>query len=460
MVPNQFKAVSNHFHQGVRYNLCGSIMYELIKTVHNFFLLNILANSDYGLIASVISIIYFASKVADIGAASSLSLMFVHLTQSRQSCKNLLKKYYLYPHLPLMLIIAVCIAWTHHYHIPGAGASHFLVWALVPIIMLGESIRYFLRIFLHAAFKSKHVVLIEVLLYIIFVTMVWLPYLLFGRPIDLSGFLVAHVIDTWICTSIFIGYTYFLYTKLPAQTNQPPHPSPTRIWYTKIINYSVRISRDFFASNFLTPLFAYKCGLEAAGAFYFASVIVNALHSTIKMSIHYPANGLLWNLHSSSHTTKKEAFTLLFHKLTTLIIPIIVFITINHTWLFRLGNYGHINATTMFIIGALISIAILDSLLLLYEQFYIAEQATHSFLLLKILEGILLYGFVIKSHQTTLLTLLLDAVMIKLLSFIITILNAFSRWKIKPAIVIQRCWLIGVSIISGVFYYTMYLFFR
>ncbi|KKQ49481.1 MAG: hypothetical protein US69_C0005G0039 [candidate division TM6 bacterium GW2011_GWF2_38_10] len=457
MIPNQFKIVSNNFHQGVRYNLCGSIMYELIKTVHNFFLLNILTHSDYGLIASVISIIYFASKVADIGAASSLSLMFMHLTQSRLAFKKLFKKYYLYPHIPLMLIIALCIAWTNHYHIQ---ASHFWVWALVPIIMLGESIRYFLRIFLHAAFKSRHVVFIEVLLYVGFVAMVWIPYLLYQRPIDLAGFLIAHVIDTWVCTTIFIGYTYFFYTKLPAQTNPPPHPSTTRIWYTKIINYSVRISRDFFASNFLTPLFAYKCGLEAAGAFYFASVIVNALHSTIKMSIHYPANGLLWNLHTSSHTTKKEAFSLLFHKLTTLIIPIIIFIAINHSWLLRLGNYGHMTSTTMLIIAALISIAILDSLLLLYEQFYIAEQATHSFLLLKVLECILLYSFVIKSTQTTLLSLLIYAVMIKLLSFGITILNAFSRWRIKPTILIQRRWLIGASIISGIFYYIMYLFFR
>jgi hypothetical protein len=318
-----FDTLSNKFHAGVRWNFVGSIIYESVKAVHNFFLFGIMDSAVYGLLGSTFSIMYFASKIADLGATSSLPPFFHYITRNKQSFRRIMGKHYALPHLPLVVVVALAalILYARQFVItPGRAVL------LIPIIIGLEVVRYFLRLFLHAAFKSKAVVVIEVTSFINFIALIWIPHLALGHPLTITNILIPHAIDSCLCVGVFLYLLAKFYQTLPATDDPPSRPSIKRMTATKAINYTLRMSRDLFTSNFLTPLFALKCGLGQAGIFYFATVIVNTIQSTIKMSVHYPANGLLSNLKESSHLTKKAAFTMLCQKLTKLITPIVIFI--------------------------------------------------------------------------------------------------------------------------------------
>ncbi len=445
---SNYNNISNKFHLGVRWNLAGSIIYETIKAVHNFFLFNLINQATYGLLGSTLSIIYFSSKIADLGATSSLPPFFHYIMRNKQTFTRIMLKHYLLPHLPLVLLIATgsAIIYTNQF------ISSTTITIAIPIIISFEVVRYFLRIFLHAAFKSKAVVIIEVGLFMIFVALIWLPHILFGMPLTIKNILMVHIFDSVTCVAIFLVVLARFYHSLPSTAEPTSRPSIKRMTATKIVNYLLRISRDLFTSNFLTPLFALKCGLGQAGIFYFATIIVNTIQSTIKMSIHYPANGLLSNLKESPHITKKAAFSMLCQKLTKLLTPIIIFLMINHQFILSLSKKTtNITTNTLAMILLFLLITFIESFFLLYEQFYVIEEASTRLFMFKILEFILFYVFVIKNPSASIIVLISTVAAIKIFSFGLTALNAFSRWQLAPVIKPNVKAIIGWFVVSLLF---------
>jgi hypothetical protein len=195
----------------------------------------------------------------------------------------------------------------------------------------------------------------------------------------------------------------------------------------------LRLSREVFTANFLTPFFAVKFGFEYAGIFYLAAVIAHSIQSVLKISVGYLGNAILANLKNSSQSEKKRAFELLTQKLSTLIIPILIILFINHGKILSYANYATLNAATIGLALLFLTIQILDFILSLYEQFYIMEEASIKFFFYKILEFVLFYLFISYSaHSKSLATILFGIISIKMMSFAIISLNAYSNWKIKP----------------------------
>lgn len=452
-----FDTISTKFHAGVRWNFFGSIMYETTKAIHNFFLFGLMDHATYGLLGSTLSIIYFASKIADFGATSSLPPFFHHIMRNKQTFRRIIGKHYLLPHIPLIIVVAVIatLIYSKHFNTISMGngtvGTEHLTILLVLLIIALECVRYFLRIFLHAAFKSKAVVITEVILFINFVALVWIPYLILGQRLSMLNVLRAHIIDSSLCVIIFVIILGYFYRSLPSSDEPTRRPSIKHMTATKAINYTLRISRDLFTSNFLTPLFALKCGLGQAGIFYFATIVVNTIQSTIKMSIHYPANGLLSHIKESSHVTKKAAFSMLCQKLTKLITPIIIFMVINYQGILKLGHQTSATTTTLAMALILLFITLIESFFLLYEQFYVIEETSLRLFMFKLLEFVLFYAFVIRSTSTTTITLIALVALIKLFSFGLTAINAFARWHIAPDIKLNVKTIIGWFIVSLLF---------
>ena len=113
-VPNCYNTVKKKFSAGFRWSLWGSITYELIKTFHYFLLLMMLDTFTYGLVGSIFSIIYFTTKLADIGSTYSLPPFFHLFFKSRASFKRLFFNYFFLPQLPI-ISAAACISTSIYY---------------------------------------------------------------------------------------------------------------------------------------------------------------------------------------------------------------------------------------------------------------------------------------------------------------------------------------------------------
>ncbi len=428
---NSLNLLEAQFHKEFRWAVSGSMLYEACKTLHNILLTYYLTPKEYGLIASSLSFIYLITKIADFGASTSI-LPFYHLfIKSKQNFKWLLCKFYLFPHIPLLLSMAtIATIFLAFYKSTSIGLPMLLIIAATIVL---ESIRSFLRLFLYTSLECKKTVFTDVASFLFYLFLVWTPYLLFNYPVSFKNILIFHVIDSLIVTLLFTFLLYKIYTNIPDTGLAFPSKFKNRILSAKIFNYFLRLSREVFTSNFLTPFFALKFGFEYAGLFYLAAVIAHFIQSIFKISVGYLGNAILANLKNSTPYEKQLAFDLLTRKLSILISPIIIILFINHSKMLRYANFSDFSMATIGLALLFLIIQIIDFIVSLYEQFYVMEEQSFKFFCYKALEFIFFYIFFIYSKNSqTLSTMLLEIISIKTLSFSIIALNAYSNWRIKP----------------------------
>lgn len=422
------------FHKNFRWAFVGSIIYELTKTLHNFFLVKVLVPEEYGIISSCLAFTYFLTKLTDLGASTSLLPFFSLIVQSKQNFKNLILKHYLIPHLPLTIFIASFITFLlHRTKLPQINTWHILI--LITIVVIFEALRSFLRLFMYTAQQTKAVVVLEVATFLGFVLSVWMPSLIFGSKLTFQSVFIPHVIESTITTTILLFFMVQFYKNLP----NIPQNIPTNIRYrmitTKALNYLLRLSREFFSTHFLTPFFALRFGLEYAGIFYFSTVIAHSLQSVFKVSVGYMGNALFASLKNESSANKQQAFSLLCHKLSRIFVPISIFLLINLNKLLKRAMINDISTITLVLPLLFLFILIIDFIMSLYEQLYIAEERAGKFLIFKIVEFILFLILIKTTNPKTPLPLfLVGIIIIKTVCFGVISINAFKNWNVKPKI--------------------------
>lgn len=424
------------FHQGFRFAVVGSTIYEATKTIHNLLLIYYLTPKAYGLIASALSFIYLVTKFADFGASSSI-LPFFHLfIKDKCNFKYLTLRHYLLPHIPALLIAAaISTIFLWQYKRPGTNSTILLI--ITTIIFL-ETIRSFLRLFLYTSLECKKTVFIDVSSFLFYVLLIWIPFFLFNLQLSLSNILTIHIIDSLFTCSVFSLFFYKIYKKLPSNQLSLPNNFKSRLLKTKIFNYLLRLSRELFTANFLTPFFAIKFGFIHAGLFYLAAVIAHSINSIFKISIGYLGNAILANLKNSSISEKQKAFGILTQKLSTLICPLVIILLINYNKIIYYASCysidcSGISTTTLSLALLFFIIQMIDFTLSLYEQFYVMEEASHQFFFYKLFEFLFFYFFMSACNQSiSQPNILLGIISIKLVSFILIAASAFYRWQIKP----------------------------
>ncbi|KKQ32480.1 MAG: hypothetical protein US49_C0007G0022 [candidate division TM6 bacterium GW2011_GWF2_37_49] len=426
---NEFQA---KYHKSFRWAFIGSLIYEITKTLHNFFLVKLMIPQDYGIISSCLAFTYFLTKLADLGASTSLLPFFGLIVQSKQNFKNLIFNHYLLPHLPLTFFIVLATTFLlRQTNIPQAISWNML--CLIALIVIIETVRSFLRLFMYTALQTKAVACLEVSTYLGFVLSVWTPYLILKMPLSFKSVLMPHLIESTASVIILTIFLIQFYRKLPSKHQSVPSNISTRMFKTKALNYILRLSREFFSTHFLTPFFAFRFGLEYAGIFYFSSVIAHSIQSIFKVSVGYMGNALFATLKNESSSDKQLAFSILCHKMSRIIIPITIFLLINLNKLLKLARVKDISKIALILPLLFLFILIIDFTMSLYEQLYVAEEKTENFLGFKIFEFLLFIALIkFTSAQTPISIFLVGIILIKTLCFMLISLNAFKIWKVTP----------------------------
>lgn len=423
------KSIQAHFSKGFVWNLGGSIVYEVTKMLHLFFLMRCCPGAGYGMIGSIYAIAYFATYLIDLGASNSLPPFLGTLTKSKDSFRKLIKNYFLIPFGVGLVLTAGALFYLFNQHMIIKGNIDLFI--IILLIIIFESLRTFLRLMLHLFFKSRSVVIFEVILFSMYFSSIWVAYLGFHVPITPYLVFIPHCIDS-ISGVLFCSFMlYRYYQKLP-DTHEPlPVGLTKRIVSTRCFNYLLRLSRHMFTNGLLTPFFAFKFGFYAAGLFYFASTIASSLQAIVKSIMVYSGNAFLANVKDCSLEVKKYAFNVLSQKLAVVVAPVIIFLVINFNTILRLTQTHNPANTTIALIMLFIMITATEFFLILYEQFYIIEEASQKIFLFKALEMVL-FAITVKMMSSSIVSTLIGLIIIRLISFFIIAISAFFSWGIKP----------------------------
>jgi len=443
--------LTKKFSSSFRWNIAGSISYESIKILHQVFLLKTMESSSYGLMGSIFSIIYLTVYLSEFGFGATLPPFLNTFTQSKNNFKNIFIKYYF---LPQFLLIFTGASIATLLYSKSFLCNRFSPFSfLIPLIIIFESIRIFFRRFLHTVFISKPTVIIETVLVLIYIFVVWIPYLFFNFRMTQNLVFVPYLLDSVLGVSTFTFLVFRFYKTLPEKPLSAPKNLWKRIIKTRFFNYSIQVGKNLFTGNFLTPFFATSFGLKEAGVFNLANHIAESIKAMMKVTIIFSGNALLAKLKSTSITIKRQAFKLLGEKLNKVIYPLIIFLIINYRTLLNLRGISDIKSSTLTLALTFLLITFMEYFFLVYEQFYIVEERANKLFIFKFLEFTLFYSLIISKIFSSPIITLLGIVVIRFLSFAIIATNAYSLWKVKPNFRINYRYLFGCVTFSLLFYF-------
>jgi hypothetical protein len=404
------------FKKALQWNFVGSSLYELIKVFHNFYLLGCMTGYAYGQTGFILSSIYLAVRVVDLGNAYS-TVPFLHdLQRSKTVCKSLLTKFFLLPQLPILFLGSLFLMWRVS---PGISGT------VVVSIFILETYRLFLRYLLHAQFKNANVVVIELSSFVLFLSCIWIPYFGWGY-ISPSAILLAHLADSLVATSCLGWISFKRYKLLAAQSNDDSLPKTSTIIYSKLFTYLNRLSRELTSSNVLTPLYATLFGYEKVSIFYFLGIATTAYQMIIKNTITYSGNALLAQLRHASQQEKSHAFHMITEKLLLmLILPLTVLI------MFYQESSRFIDQSMLLLLIGFMVLMGIDLVMHVYEQYYLVQDAAKKFFFLKMTESAACLAVFYAGPSWSITRAFASFITIKLVIAFCTIMHAYVTWALR-----------------------------
>ena len=375
------------FNAKARWNLFGSAIYEGLRIAHNTILAILFTPQVFGLVGSLFASTFLVVRLSDAGATNTLLPFFGYLERSQHTFKSFFVRRLL---LPLFITAPI-----------GAGlASIFLhttdhktlasCAVILPLLIFSETVRSFLRQFLHLAGQSKQTVLTDHITFCAYVLVCW-PILFFVPSMRTPFFVFAlFLVDSLIGMGSFLVLTLRFAKTLPLTTTYEPEPPLRNFYLARLYAWLMRICKELFSSNALTPLFAATVGLKQAGLFYFAATLAMALHAMMRSVIGYAGASFFISARKASMPAA-HAFTLVSQKLSSILLVLISFFILSYHDIAKLTHATAAPSQLTIFFVLYFAIVVIEFTLLLYEQQYQFEQAGAKALQWRALELILVY---------------------------------------------------------------------
>ncbi len=445
MQENSNLNIKKNFISSFRWNIIGSIFFESSKVVNQILLIKTLSTQDYGLMASIFSIIYLTIYMSEFGISQSVPVFINIFLKNKFNFKKLLYKIYLLPQIIIFIIAGLITTLFYKNSIFINTNSPYLL--LIPVIILFEGIRIFLRRFLHTIFLSKEIVIVESILMILFLSSIWAPYFLFNQIITLNLIFISFLINSILALICFMVFIKNYQSTLPNIQESLDKKLLHKIFKSRFLNYFINLDKNFFTGNFLTPFFASNFGMLEAGIFNLANHIAESIKAITKSTVIFSGSSLFAKLKSKSLRVKRTIFKLICENINKIIYPIVIFIVINNKLFFGSTAIDKLSSSIITLTGLFFLITCLEYFFTAYEQFFIIEEKTEKLLLLKLFEFLMFY-IVINFNGASILIILLGLLITKLISFAATSLTAFYIWQLKPSLKIDVKSLISYIFLS------------
>jgi hypothetical protein len=423
------------FNKTFRWALCGSISFELIILAHASALCSVIGLANYGRIVTINSIICLVAHIADFGATNSIAPFLHHFMYSKQNFKHSIMQYTLVPHLPLILATTALSLFILQK--TTLATTNNLMLALIVIITLLELIQNFLRQFLYTLFETKMVVTTELFLLTMRIGSLWWLHFFAYLPLSITVILWSHCVSILLCLLFFSRKIIAVYHALPDKQLELPKHFAWRLAKNRFFNYLLRLSRNLFTTNFITPLFAIQFGLKTAGLFFLASKFAKIIQAAVKICIGYSGNGLLAHTKNGDLLSKQTAFAQLWNKLIGLVAPAGIFFVLGCSLMMIKKRTPALENEAMMLSCLFLVLTFLEFFFQLYEQFYSTEEQACKIFFVKLFElsALFIITMIIKKNPAFFLFVLVG---IRSLTLLIIASDAYKRWGIKPALAYKK----------------------
>lgn len=417
----------------IRWNLLGSISYELAKAAHHIGLYTIMPVMAYAHISVQFSLIYLTVFIAGLEGGESLLPHLTAIKHSR-SPRTFILRHLILPQLLLYTVAATLLQYrlSPVFNMSIAGS------ALLCLITITEGVRANLRTVLHPLYGAKTITAIENPLTAAYFLYVWVGYL--GGSFELTPLrlLIPFAATSLIAMSIFI-YKVVRLNDGPT-ANHTTLPTATQLIKGRFTLCALHLPRNLFSGNFLVPFFAQAVGPVFASVTKVTSEVANAVRALLKTTIGFSLNTLLVKFkQSQSH---RDAFTILWQQLNEILISaaIILVTLIPHM-------HNGAGKSLSLLLGLFIGIAVIDYLFIIYEYFYIMNHQAGRMAWYRGIEALGgVAAIVVMSDRP--IMVLVGITLTKAVMFGFAIHHAHARWQVHPHTKI-RPWVAGCAIIMG-----------
>ncbi|PKN03852.1 hypothetical protein CVU75_00040 [Candidatus Dependentiae bacterium HGW-Dependentiae-1] len=422
--------LNSRFFKSIRWNFFDACVYQLILTGHYAALFYFTSPVFFGMMGTIFSLVFLLATLANAGLDGTLSAFFIRIVCSRDQMKQIIMR-----HLGFTLFLAFTLgtitlisSWFISHHLPPLSCTLALI--LLGILMC-ESIKKSLRMFLQLAFRAPIVAAIESATVICYVSWVWLGYY-YGQSLTLMH-LFLPMFACWLCATL--AYSFFviqLYKQLPQKTVAPTELiAQTLFIKSRFFNMLNQLVHQLFSSNFLVPFFAMRGGFAVAGQLKLICYISYGITSALQKIIGFSASAFFSNLIGQEVKVMRHAFMLVQKTLLLFLANIFLF-----SFAIGLGFLFFTNASlTSFspqvpLLILIFSMQLSENFFTAFERLLIVQEQADILTLINGGTALTLYLTICTTEQLSLITTLSILLAIRFCAFLI--LRSYTRDQNNP----------------------------
>ncbi len=426
-----------NFMQAVLWNAFNVFLYKIILQTHQFCLFYVISNELFGISGTLFSSVYLLIGLTNFGFDYSLFAF----NQSFSSCQNnFLKMMRFFLWRSIIACLTAMFLFLFFYYFSYLPQISFITQftsipliALLMIMFISENIKRSFELFGYLSFLNKTITIVEIFTLLIYTSMVWSYYFLFG-------YINLYVIFTAMCCMsilellIVIQRLKTFQKSLPLHDSNQSFPTTHEIILNQAVNYINQITKALFSPNMIIVFLAYHIGIIKAGYIKLTIDSIILLYMLLNRAVGIPSGALM----SRRATTKNLNLP---HFTTS-------FLTITNAYIQFL--YSLLITTCMIIVPCIIKenclsttlsvnilfftfAGFLEYLIITYEKLYLTQNKACTLAIINFLGFLFMIPAFWYSGYLPKMYILLPFVVIRLVSFFTIAYVAYQIWSLAPS---------------------------
>jgi len=419
-----FEKYKKKFFSAVKWNIVESVGYQIIFMLHQVLLFTYCDRVLYGKIGALLAACYVVVTLVIAGFDGALLPFFDGFISSKESFRKFFFRYGVVQFFFMSGLVGLLL-----YGLIFSGYSPFGLsvpaMIMISVFVLIEAIKKILRQLLYLSFCNKQTAFFEVVQIAVYVTIVWTLYFL-GEPFSIKIFILPFIVcSTFFC--VFSGMKLYFYYQTLGDSLEKTTLSTKSFWFLRCSVLINQLTRAFFSSNFIVPLFAMHGGFKEAGIVTFANYLTHACTFFIQKITLPPAEALFSRMKKLSFGMHYRAFSLAFSLFALLTAGVgMIFFFKGRTWASSLGSLTIDHATWM-AVGFFFFIHLLESVFMFYEKFFLLQEKVRLLVIGNLLTCLVCYLLFL--HKLAFFTLIFSCVFVRFSFFLLLSLIIYRSKK-------------------------------
>lgn len=380
--------VNHRIRVSMAWNAWGSISYQLLLFLHQFFLYKSTGPVLYGYLGTLFALLYLVSALLILGIESAIT-PYMHQILS---CRADFRRYLLIPFIKQISITSILIMVGLIAYTAISNPSIKLTYAtylVLGLLAFSEAIRKILRTLLNFMLYTRLVAASELVSFLAYSALIWIGILL-GYTVSTYLIFMPLLIASLVTNIRYGREILSYYQTLPKENNLLEHKVRAGVEFTclRITNGLHMLAHLICTTNFLIPLFALLANFELAGLFKMIGSCLTAITQILQRIFGFNTQILC----AQHKNLDKHLLITYLNKQLIKILSIIFGIFV--TTVFAIYWLGSINVTYTYLIMTIGFAALLlsENFIVVYEKYCIAEKKIQYLLLYQSILIVSWYG--------------------------------------------------------------------